>query len=544
MASRFIRRKLVASVIAGAAVAAVVLAAAATPSAGTTAGREGGTFRIAWGEFLDYIDPAISVYGSSLLRTTCAQLMNYPDKPLPAGRRVVPEVAAGYPKISRDRKTYTFTIRGDFRFNTGARVTARSFAHAIERVLDPKMQSPVAVAAEEIVGARADLDGSATSASGVQAKRNKLVIRLTKPVPDFLVRLTAPAFCAVPTTLPIDAEGVGAPLPAAGPYYIAKYIPQREVVIRRNRFYRGTRPHHVDQFVVEIGDNADTALGKVERGEADWGEVPPDAYEELGSKYGVNKSRFFVLPGNFVRLLVLNNARPLFRNNVKLRQAVNFAIDRKALLRERGTYGGYLTDQYLPPGIPGFRNARIYPLKRPDLRKAKALAKGHTRNGKAVLYVRDRGPEVAQGQIIKANLKEIGIDVEIKTFPVATLYDPVSGLVRNRGEPFDMTLIGWGGDWEPYGFINGLLDGRSITERANANVAYFDSAKYNRLMEQAARLSGPARYRAYGKLDVDLARNAAPLAALSSDNAITFVSRRVGCVVASPDLDLTAACLK
>ena len=60
-----------------------------------------------------------------------------------------------------------------------------------------------------------------------------------------------PFFCAVPPTLPADPEGVGA-FPAPGPYYVAEYRAGQRVVIRRNRFYRGTRPHHVDGFDVDL----------------------------------------------------------------------------------------------------------------------------------------------------------------------------------------------------------------------------------------------------------------------------------------------------
>jgi hypothetical protein len=65
-------------------------------------------------------------------------------------------------------------------------------------------------------------------------------------------------------------------------------------------------------------------------------------------------------------------------------------------------------------------------------------------------------------------------------------------------------------------------------------------------LRRAARLQGAARYRAYGKLDVELARVAAPMAAIFYANEGTLVSKRVGCVVVRPGfgLDLTAACLK
>jgi hypothetical protein len=74
--------------------------------------------------------------------------------------------------------------------------------------------------------------------------------------------------------------------------------------------------------------------------------------------------------------------------------------------------------------------------------------------------------------------------------------------------------------------------------------SYFDSPKYNRLLDRAARLTGEARYRAYGELDVQFSRDAAPAIPVAFANWIAFVSPRTGCVVLNPLFDLTAVCLK
>src|SRR5262245_47349290 len=103
-------------------------------SASGNPGREGGVFRVAG--VPDAIDPAITVCAGVALSTPCALLMQYPDKPVPEGKRLVPEVAAGYPNVSPDGRTYTFTIRNGYRFSTGEKVTAASFAHEINRVLN------------------------------------------------------------------------------------------------------------------------------------------------------------------------------------------------------------------------------------------------------------------------------------------------------------------------------------------------------------------------------------------------------------------------
>lgn len=534
--------------IAALALGAALLAFAAVREAAAGKAPEGGTFRISFAppEQLDHVDPALSntQAGWSVLDTTCAPLMAYPDKPAPAAFRIVPEVAAGYPAVSRDGKTYTFTLKSGFRFSDGSPVRASAFARAINRALAPEMKSPGAHYMQEIAGARDVRAGKATAAAGVVARGNRLVIRLTQPVADFPVRTTMPSFCAVPPTLPADPEGVRA-FPAAGPYYVAEYRPGQRVLLQRNRFYGGRRPHHVDGFDVDLGAaSAQEMIARIERGEADWGIGPPPIFFlpelRLAAKYGVNRAQFFVKPGFTFRGFVLNTSRPLFRDNPKLRQAVNFAVDRAALGRASGgDLAGRLTDQYLPPSIPGFKDARIYPLDGPDLAKARSLARGNTRDGKAVLYTYDFAVSLAGAQILSRNLAEIGLDVEVRGIPVPAYPARVSA----RDEPYDIAfLVTPSVDYiDPYTFLNIFLDGRFI---GSTNWAKFDSPKYNRLLRAAARLRGDERARAYGELDVQLARDAAPIIATSYVSEPTLVSNRVGCVILRPALDLTAVCVQ
>src|SRR5439155_2016338 len=110
---------------AGALVALATGLGAATATGGST--REGGVFRVAG--VPDSIDPAITIDAGDVLSATCVTLMGGADQPLPEGARLVPEAATGYPAVSRDGKSYTFTIRHGIRFNTGEAVTAQSFAH-------------------------------------------------------------------------------------------------------------------------------------------------------------------------------------------------------------------------------------------------------------------------------------------------------------------------------------------------------------------------------------------------------------------------------
>jgi peptide/nickel transport system substrate-binding protein len=505
-------------------------------SASASEARAAGIVRVAIkaGE-VDSLDPARAQQVASwvLIDTTCALLIR-------SGRSgLEPEVAAGFPSVSRDGKTLTIRLRTGFRFSDGAPVRASAFVHAINRTLAPEMKSPWAGYLREIVGAEQVLAGKAEAAAGVVDRGSALVIRLTRPVPDFVYRLSF--LCAVPPAMPIDREGVGE-YDAAGPYYVAEHRPGERVTIRRNPYYGGTRPRRVDGFDVDIRVSSHgEVLDRIERGAVDWGWVFAPFYfdpgRQLVAKYGLNKRQFFIQPGYTFRGYALNTSRPLFRDNPQLRRAVNFAIDRPAFRRAGGgDLSSRLTDQYLPPGMPGYKDARIYPLNGPDLRRARALATGHTRSGKALLYTINAPNHVAFAQSIKRNLAQIGLGVTIKRVPLNAYF--FGGQMANA--PYDLGFATWTADYgDPYSVLNVQLDGRFIGE---TNWARFSSPEANRLLRRAAGLRGAARYRAYGELDVRLARDEAPMVAVDFVTDPLLVSKRLGCVAGS--FDLAAVCIR
>lgn len=518
--------------------------------ASTNGPAQGGIFRVSLNTAsgIDYMDPALasSPPGWALLDTSCARLMSYPDQPPPAGFRLKPEVAAAFPSVSADGKTYTFRLRRGFRFSDGSPVRASAFARAINRVLAPEMNSPGVEYVRDIVGAGRVLTRKAATAAGVVARGNTLVVRLTRPAPDFPHRTASTFFCAVPPTLPIDPEGVGA-VPAAGPYYVAEYRRGERVILRRNRFYGGTRPHHVDGFDVDLrAASPQEVLRRVDRGEADWGHTLSGIYFDpalgLVEKYGLNRSQLYLRPGLTLRMLAFNSSRPLFRDNPRLRRAVNLALDRRGLVAAGGSLVSRPSDQYLPSILPGFKDAAIYPLGA-DVPGAKTLARGALRDGKAVLYVNSSALPMAIGQLVKQQLAQIGLDVEVRGIPIHSASAAYFRKLATPGEPWDLAFGLWSPSYiDQYAYINLLFDRRFL---GATNFARFASSDFDRQMRRAARLpQGAGRDSAYAALDVRLARDAAPMAAVDFLNEATLISKRVGCVVLRPVLDLTAVCLR
>jgi ABC-type transport system substrate-binding protein len=182
--------------------------------------------------------------------------------------------------------------------------------------------------------------------------------------------------------------------------------------------------------------------------------------------------------------------------------------------------------------MPGFRDAHAYPTT-PDVVKARALAQGGGRT--AVLYTCDAYPCPQQAQIIKADLAAIGLQVQIKTFPSTTLF----GREATRRKPFDLAWEGWIPDYlDPQAMLTSILEDSSVGPT-------FNDPAYKRRLGMAARLSGPERYLTYGKLDLDLARNAAPLAAFGNLPSNDFFSARIGCqTYGIYGMDVAALCIR
>src|SRR5439155_1237581 len=129
------------------------------------------------------------------------------------------------------------------------------------------------------------------------------------------------------------------------------------------------------------GTPEDRRLGN-ESGASDYSHhIPPYACSELAQKYGTNQGQLHVGPDLSVSYLAMNNEQPLFKGNLALRKAVNYAIDRRALVAQGGFLAGKRSDQILPPLMAGYKDADIYPLKGPNFSFAKKLASGHTGNG-------------------------------------------------------------------------------------------------------------------------------------------------------------------
>jgi peptide/nickel transport system substrate-binding protein len=503
--------------------------------------QNGGTIKIALAGNIDYLDPALAYYQSTwqIEYSTCVKLTNYPDLPGDAGRVITPEAASALPTISADGLTYTYTVpAGKFKFNTGEPVTAATFQHALERDLNPKQASYFgAVFLAPFIKGASDYKGKpGEHVSGITVSGDQLTIHTTQKDGSMVQKLSTPFACAIPNDTPVDPKGVHT-IAGAGPYYISDFTPNRSIVLKKNPNYTGDRPAYADEIdysQLTIDTNQGTLEAK--NGELDYinDAVVPAQNAQLNAQYGPNGTaggpqRFFVTPAAVVSYLALNTARPTFKDEL-VRQAVNWAINRKAILQPSGYGAGVPADKYLPPQISGSSEEQsIYPLDSSDLTKAKALMQqAGASNLTAVLYTCNQPPCPDRAAIIQQELKQIGIDVQIKEFDRGVQFTKEG----QKGEPFDIADEGWIADYyDAYDFINILLNGETIPETGGNNFSYFNDPTFNKRMDEANQLTGSQRDQTYGQLATDLAKGPAPWASRSFGTNIDFFGPKIGCQV-------------
>jgi ABC-type transport system substrate-binding protein len=522
--------------------ASLLVAASLASAAGNApALKKGGIWRLGTTGASTQIDPQLAYVTTAwwLEYATAAKLYNYPDRPGPAGAKLVPEVASNF-TVSNNGKTYTFTIRKGFKFSDGKPVTANNFKFAINRTANHDLASPGAPFITDpngtnIIGAKAVNDGHGTNVSGVKVKGNKLSISLTKADGTFMAKITMPFFQATSTKLPLTKEIVnvsGQNLPSAGPYYISRNDVNQLTSIRQNKFWKKgpgrTRPRNLTGLDIQWNLNEQTAYTQVLANQLDEGPIPAAEVENVKQRFGTNKGRYWTKPVNCTGYLPMNMARPLFGNNTKLRQAVNYAVDRKAYVQQAGPDAGQPWSHVFNPGVPGWISTNPYPLNAPNITKARKLA-GNIGNKDINVWYRSSGTiNPAQAQIVKRDLIRMGFaenNIHMKGFSGAEIYDAMGV----KGNDADMGVnMGWCSDYpDPYDWLNILLYGGGIQAQNNVNYSYMNIPKWNKKLEKAAKLIGPKRLTTYGKLDIDITKQVAPMAVERTYNNRYLFSNRV-----------------
>jgi peptide/nickel transport system substrate-binding protein len=494
---------------------------------GGGSGEEGGTLLGAYAAFPDYLDPALSHTGEgwTAMYDTYIPLLTYAHANGAAGGKVIPGLAAGMPEVTDDGKTYTLKLRKGLKYSNGEPVVAGDFAHSLERVY--LLNSSGSPFYDDIVGAEKFQKTKEGGISGVETddKTGTITIHLTRPRGTFENELALPFVALLPAKTP-DEDLSANPPPATGPYAITSSKPGSGWEYERNPQWAKANGKlmpqipsgHVDKIKIQVLRNPQTEVNEVESGSIDWmaNQVPPDRYQDVLSKY--EGTQFRVEPTVSTYFFWMNTTTAPF-DDVKVRQAVNYAIDPAALER---IYSGRLegSQQILPLGMPGGEKLNLYPH---DIGKAKELiAEANPSDREITVWTESEPPSNDVGAYYQGVLQELGFKVTLKVLGPDNYFT----VIGNSSTPdLDTGWANWFEDYpHPNDFFQPLLSEESIAPTNGTNLARFaDPQLSQKITELGEEPLGAKQEAAYTQLDQEFMEQA-PLAPYGSSTASTFVS--------------------
>jgi peptide/nickel transport system substrate-binding protein len=455
---------------------------------------------------------------------------------------VVPDLAQSLPQVTDNGKTYTFTLRKGIKFSNGQPVTTDDVVASFERIF--KVSSPTAgTFYNGIVGGAACLKKPANCdlSKGVvgNAKTGTVTIHLTDADPEFPFKLAVPHASILPKSAPSKDAGT-TPLPGTGAYKFVSYDPNRQLKMVRNPYFkewsRDAQPQgYPDEIDETFGLTVEAEVTAVENGQADWVFDPPpaDRLNEIGTKYA-QQAHVNTLTA-FWYLAMNTNLAPF--DNVKVRQAVNWAVDRNAVVR---LYGGpnlaAPVCTVLPPGFPGHVDFCDYTKgggttwKAPDLAKAKQLVRESGTAGTRVgVVVQDDEVNKSIGEYVQSVLNSIGFKASLKPISANIQFT----YIQNTKNNVQISLSSWYQDYPAASdFLNVLLSCASFHPGSDSsiNISGFCDKKVDGQMQQALAAERSSMTQAnslWGKVDQSVMEQA-PMAPLITPKLIDFTSKRVG----------------
>ena len=442
----------------------------------------GGTLRVLAGSGAGTIDPQVNytLQFANLYQSVYDGLLAYKKAPGAEAFTIVPDLADAIPKPDNGGKRYVFKLRSGIKFSNGREVTVTDVAASMRRLF--KVSSPTSgTFYNRIVGAEACISTptTCTLAGGVVAdtKAGTVTFNLSEPDSEFMDKLAFPHAVILPADAPSKDVGV-APIAGTGPYQIVSYDPKKQLKLTRNPHFKlwsaDAQPDgYVDEVNFDFGLSDEDQTTAVANGQADWkyDPVPADRLPEVSQKY---PKQLHISPLTALYYLAMNTRLAPF-DNPKVRQAVNLALDRNAVVK---IYGGPRLAtpacQVLPPGIAGHEPYCPWtknPGKAwsaPDLDRARQLVKeSGTAGMKVTVISSDVAVEKQMGIYLQSLLQDLGYDATVKSMSANVQFN----YIQNTQNKVQISVTSWFQDYPAAAdFLNVLFSCASFREGTDSSV--------------------------------------------------------------------------
>lgn len=430
------------------------------------------------------LDPAliVDVTGGSLSAKLFNGLVRISDD-----LGIMPDIAENW-SMSKDGLVYTFKLKRNVRFSNGREVKAGDFQYSFQRTLAPASKSPNTWVFEQLLGADDYMKGKADAVKGIiVADDYTLKIKLKKPFSPFIRLMTMTAAYVVPRE---EVEKWGPDFSShpvgTGPFVMKEWLPNREIRLEKRDDYFDV-PAKLKGIVYRIIPEDLTAVTEFDIGNIDVLTIPASEYSRY-KKDPMKQGLISSIKGLNTYYLGLNCSKPPF-NNINLRKAMNYAIDREKILNTIYEKRGRQAVGPLPDVMREWNMTARYEY---NPRKARELiTKEGFNGGVAQFYISGEQEIIDIAEVIQAYLRDVGLNVRIKQLEWSAYKEAV-----NKGEP-DMFYISWWADYpDPENFLFPLF--HSSNHGAAGNRTRYTNKTVDALIEKGqSALDDKMRLRYY-----------------------------------------------
>ncbi|HWT94043.1 MAG TPA: ABC transporter substrate-binding protein [Solirubrobacteraceae bacterium] len=519
---------------------------------GTPAAKTGGDAVTNLTSFPDYMDPALSYTqeGWQALWTVYTPLLTYQHEEGAGGATLIPGLAEAMPEISEDGKTYTMKLREGLKYSDGKAVKASDFEHTVKRVLN--LESGGSAFYLGIVGAEEYLKAGKAKGdiSGIETDdaTGEITIKLKEADGSFPYVLAMDFVGIVPGDTPFENTTKNPPA-GVGPFKIENMRQSRGFDLVKNEQFpqiEGIPAAKLDKVSVNVVKTQSRQTQDIIQNKVDYALDPPpnDQLREVKAQYG-DRYEEFVTNSTYYFFMNLREA-PFDKKEV--RQAVNFAIDKRALAR---LFGGGLEPgcNFLPPGMQGYQKVDPCPYgdptQAPNIEKARELIKQAGAEGASVkVFGNDEDPSKPVAEYLSDVLNQIGLKAKPQIIEGSVYFQTIG----NQKTKAQIGFANWFQDFpHPRNFMF-LVDPKSIQDTNNQNFGNVDDPEIGKKLADANKKPIEEAAAEYAEVDKRLV-DEAYVAPYGHRKLANFVSERIdfeNCTVTHPvyQLDFTQLCLK
>lgn len=397
-------------------------------------------------------------------------------KPVPSGD-LIPAVAESF-EVSSDGLTYKFILRDGVKFHNGKTVDMADVIYSIERC-KTGVNGASEIAALKII-------------SSMEADGNILTVKLSAPSTEFISYLTL-------AIIPYDYNEQDLVPIGTGPFKYVSRSAQDSVVFEKfDEYWDSANAAKLSRITFRIMENADSLLLGLQSGAIDiCSHLTPTQVAGLGDAFEIEQG-----PMNIVQALYVNNAVKPF-NDVRVRQALCYAVDKRALIDLAFNGYGSPIGSSMYPAFAKYFDESLTDYYVHDVEKAKSLlAEAGFPNGfnMTITAPTNYKPHMDTAEVLVEQLAEAGIKATIKPIEWSSWLSDVY-----RGRNFETTVVG--------------MDAATMTARAllerfisdnGRNFINYKSANYDSLFAQILNTqSDDEQTELYKLLERDLTENAA-----------------------------------